>query len=206
MTDYQEPQGPPRPSTFPFTIIGEHGRVLSTGVGSMLPPELPGTTVLQHIAPSDSYWDGTAFVPMGAGEPHETYDWPSHTWVDRRTLEDLKRSLADMASAYRVAAETSGLTLPNGIAVNTAREDQARITSVLVSARLANVEVIDFKAATGWVTMTLTELEEIARTIALHVQACFTAERAHHQAIAALTNVEAAAAYDLNSLWPPRQR
>lgn len=206
MTDYQEPQGPPRPSTYQFAIIGEHGRVLSTGTGSMLPPELPGTTVLQCIAPADTYWDGAAFVPMGAGEPHETYDWASHTWMDRRTLEDLKRSLTLTASANRVAAETAGLTTPNGVTVHTAPEDQARITSVLVNARLANVEVIDFKAATGWVTMTLADLEEIARAIALHVQACFTAERAHHQAIAALTNVEAAAAYDLNSLWPSRQR
>jgi hypothetical protein len=206
MTDYQEPQGPPRPSTYQFAIIGEHGRVLSTGTGSMLPPELPGTTVLQCIAPQDTYWDGTAFVPLGAGDPHETYDWPSHTWVDRRTLEDMKRSLTITASTRRFEVETAGLTLPNGVAVNTATADQARITSVLVSARLANVEVIDFKAETGWVTMTLTELEAIARTIALHVQACFTAERAHHLAIAALTNVEAAVAYDLNSLWPSRQR
>lgn len=35
-----------------------------------------------------------------------------------------------------------------------------------------------------------------------HVQACFTAERLHHEAINALTDIADAQGYDVTSGWP----
>ncbi|WP_225782675.1 DUF4376 domain-containing protein [Xenophilus sp. Marseille-Q4582] len=118
------------------------------------------------------------------------------------TLEALQAELIEAATAHRWTVETGGITLPNGVQIKTGTEDQARITSVIANARLAGVESVDFKAANGWITLTLAEVEGIAADIALHVQACFAAERAHHDAIAALPDLESAQAYDVTEGWP----
>ena len=47
----------------------------------------------------------------------------------------------------------------------------------------------------------LERMRGIAAAIALHVQACFSAERAHHNAIAAASETELMA-YDINTGWP----
>lgn len=121
------------------------------------------------------------------------------------TAESLKEEI----TALRWQHETGGLTLPTGVRVATGIDDQNRITSVIANATMAGVEKVDFKAASGWVTVTVQELQAIAAAIAVHVQACFTAERAHHEAIDALAAkykgeaLQAAlAAYDVQSGWP----
>lgn len=120
-------------------------------------------------------------------------------------------SLKEEITALRWQRETGGLTLPNGVRVATGIEDQNRITSVIANAQLAGVEKVDFKAASGWVTVTVRELQAIAAAIAVHVQACFTAERVHHEAIDALAAQyegdakalqDALAAYDTEQGWP----
>lgn len=119
--------------------------------------------------------------------------------------EDIKTTI----TAKRWQVETGGLTLPTGVRVATGIDDQNRITSVIANAQLAGVQTVDFKAASGWVTVTVQELQAIAAAIAVHVQACFTAERAHHEAIDALAEQHegealqsALAAYDVQSGWP----
>lgn len=121
------------------------------------------------------------------------------------TTESLKAEI----TAKRWQNETGGLTLPSGVRVATGIDDQNRITSVIANAELAGVSSVDFKAASGWVTVTVQELQAIAAAIAVHVQACFTAERVHHEAIDALAeqhegdDLQAAlAAYDVQSGWP----
>lgn len=98
------------------------------------------------------------------------------------TSEALKEKITNK----RWQIETGGLTLPSGVHVATGIDDQNRITSVIANAELAGVEVVDFKAASGWVSITVAELKAVAAAIALHVQRCFTAERAHHEAIDAI--------------------
>lgn len=121
------------------------------------------------------------------------------------TTESLKEEI----TALRWQKETGGLTLPSGVRVATGIDDQNRITSVIANAQIAGVEKVDFKAASGWVTVTVQELQAIAAAIAVHVQACFTAERVHHEAIDALAAKykgealkAALAAYDVQSGWP----
>lgn len=118
------------------------------------------------------------------------------------TLEALQAALIEAATAHRWDVETGGITLPNGVQVKTGTDDQARITSVIANAHLAGVTEVDFKASNGWITLTLAEIEAIAAAIALHVQACFAVERAHHEAIGALPDLESAQAYDVTEGWP----
>ena len=85
-----------------------------------------------------------------------------------------------------------------GVRVLTGIEDQNRIASALIGAPAT----LNFKAESGWVTLTLAELQGIAAAITAHVQACFTAERAHHEAIDALPDVSSVEEYDINTGWP----
>lgn len=121
--------------------------------------------------------------------------------------EDIKA----IVTAKRWQVETGGITLPAGVHVATGIDDQNRITSVIANARLAALDTVSFKASSGWVTLTIAELEGIAAAIALHVQQCFSAERAHHEAIDALAALhaedaqalqQALDAYDVVHGWP----
>ena len=115
--------------------------------------------------------------------------------------EQLRASLLQAVSAKRWAVEIGGLALPGGAVVGTTIDDQNRIASVIANAQLAGVASVDFKAQSGWVTLSLEHMRGIAAAIALHVQACFSAERAHHEAIAAASNAELYG-YDINTGWP----
>lgn len=116
-------------------------------------------------------------------------------------VDQVRADLMAAVSAKRLAVETGGLTLPGGATVGTTIDDQNRITSVIANAQLAGVTSVDFKAQSGWVTLSLTQMQGIAAAIALHVQACFTAERAHHEAIAAASDADLYG-YDINVGWP----
>lgn len=112
-------------------------------------------------------------------------------------------------TAFRWEVETGGITLATGVRVATGIDDQNRITSVVANAERAGLEEVDFKAAEGWAKVTLAELQALATAVALHVQACFSAERAHHEAIDALALIadpqerqDALDAYDESQGWP----
>lgn len=118
-------------------------------------------------------------------------------------------AVKEKITRFRWEVETGGITLPGGMKVATALDDQNRITTVVANARLAGLEQVKFKAASGWVTLTMEEVEGIAAAIAQHVQACFTAECAHHDAIDAIALIpdpaERQAAlddYDETLGWP----
>lgn len=129
-------------------------------------------------------------------------EWVQQWELQPITLAEAKERLKAAATGRRWEAETGGITLPSGIAVNTATDDQQRIDTAISCMERYELESVDFKAATGWVTLTLQQLRDIGQAITLHVQACFAAERAHHEAIDALETIEDAEKYDVNSGWP----
>lgn len=128
---------------------------------------------------------------------------PPNGWVPEEppTLSAVQAKLREQATALRWAHETGGITV-NGVRVATGIEDQNRIATVLAAAQVAELTSVDFKAESGWVTLSLAELQGIAAAITAHVQACFSAERAHHEAIDALESVADALAYNVHEGWP----
>ena len=115
--------------------------------------------------------------------------------------EQVRADLMDAATSKRWDVMTGGITLPGGISVGTTIDDQNRITSVIANAQLAGVESMDFKAQSGWVTLSLDQVRGIAAAVALHVHACYSAERQHHEAIAAASDADLYG-YDINVGWP----
>lgn len=120
-------------------------------------------------------------------------------------IEQIRDTKLQEATDMRWQVMTGGITLPNGISNGTDIDDQNRITSVVANAELAGLtdsDEVDFKAASGWVRITIAGVKTIAGAIGQFVQACYTAERTHHEAIAALETPEEIAAYDIEVGWP----
>lgn len=148
------------------------------------PEHNPATHVLQ---PGGIEARGAAWVRVWQAQP--------------LPVEDVRANLQRAVTDMRWQRETGGITLPGGVTVGTAIDDQNRITSVIANAQAAGVESVDFKASSGWLTLTVAEVQAIAAAIAVHVQACFSAERAHHEAIAA-ASADGLQVYDIEAGWP----
>lgn len=154
----------------------------------------------QHVYPIDIASVGNAEAWLiGAGGP-----FAGGAMLTEPTTPDEKRqALLARATAQRWTVETGGLILPDGTRVLTGKADQDRITSVLVNATAAGIEEVDFKADSGWKRLSLDAVRGIACLVARHVQQCFTAERVHHETIAALPDLAAIDVYDVTQGWPP---
>lgn len=167
-------------------------------------------TVFAEVGTINQQWGGecpVGWIEMDTKRPSDAHIAASQgIWVLRSPAQ-----LKAATTQKRWELETGGLTLSTGVHVATDIDDQNRITSVIANARLASLDTVSFKAASGWVTLTLVELEGVAAAIAMHVQACFNAERAHHEAIDALEQLHAddpeglqhaLEAYDTEHRWP----
>lgn len=139
--------------------------------------------------------------PDRPSEAH-VFDFVADTWFDPRTLEQRKDALRAQLAQRRWEVETSGITLISGLRVLTGRSDRDGITSLILSSEAAGITAVDFKAADGWVSLNLDGVRYIARAIAVHIQACFTAERNISAAISALDSLAAADAFDVSAAWP----
>ena len=111
-----------------------------------------------------------------------------------------ERKLSDLA-ALRYQHETSGITL-NGMQIETDRQSQALITGAWSFAQLNPSVLIDWKGVNGWIQIDAATVNVIAGAVATHVQACFTNERLHAEAINALATSEEVADYDMTAGWP----
>lgn len=116
-------------------------------------------------------------------------------------ITTLKQTVKDKVTNKRWEIESSGITFPNGISVKTSKDDQDRILSVIINAERNGINEIDFKAESGWVKVSLGALKQLGKELTNFVQFCFKTEKSHHEAIEAITNVEAVCSYDYNTNW-----
>lgn len=177
-----------------FEETGEFRHLLIAGMHAIPTKAIPVTA--QQARDLASFTDGVWKLVDGkiVNVPH---DPPA-----KLTLEELRQAKIDAATEKRWEVETGGLILSSGARVDTTTASQNRITTVIENAERAGIEVVDFKALSGWVTLTIAELKLISIDIARLVQACFSAERAHHEAISALETAEEIEAYDVGQGWP----
>lgn len=140
-----------------------------------------------------------------AGEP--TLNATGDAYVQAFTVEELpldtaKERLKSRVTALRFSHETGGVSLGNGVSILTGIDDQNRIASTIQGMELAGVASTSFKAASGWVTLTLAELKTISTAVVAHVQACFQRERTLHETIDAATSIAELGAIDVTAGWP----
>ncbi|HFU3176398.1 DUF4376 domain-containing protein [Escherichia coli] len=101
-----------------------------------------------------------------------TQQWRVETLPRARLVENLLNELAGI----RWQRETGGLEL-SGMKVLTDRESQAQLTGAWQSLQAGLISETEWKAADGWMRVTLKELEPVARAVAVHVAKCFAAEK-----------------------------
>lgn len=141
-----------------------------------------------------NHFDGN-FLIFGTVEEYEQNIGPLLIPVTPK-----EEKLAALA-AYRYAKETAGIMV-NGATIKTDRESQALIAGAKLYSDLNEAVLIDWKAENGWVQINRTAIMEISQAVAAHVQACFSQERVHAEAISALTTAAEIAAYDITTGWP----
>lgn len=167
---------------------------------------------ITDIDPAGRFHSSLIWVPDNGAGAQVGWIYKDGAFFAPESARFTQESIKAMVTAQRWSIEIGGLMLPTGVRVATGIDDQNRITSVIANARLAGLTEVSFKAASGWVTLSIDELDGVAAAIALHVQHCFNAERAHHEAIDALAlqyaddpqGLQAALqAYDINAGWEP---
>lgn len=178
-------------------VLDEHGnKILATGRQGWYP-------VVYSPPEHDPYLQRTVLKPKSewlieAERVVATYD------IIEIDVEELRQNKLQAATDMRWQVMTGGMAL-NGVSIGTTIDDQNRITSVVANAELAGLtdaDEVDFKAASGWVRISIGQIKAIAGAIGQHVQACYSAERVHHEAIEALETREEVAAYDVTTGWP----
>ena len=130
--------------------------------------------------------------------PEEEAEWFASQVV---SIDALKSQRLSELAALRYQRETAGITFSNAT-IETNRESQALITGAWSFSQLNPAVLIDWKGTNGWVQIDAATISAIAGAVATHVQACFSNERVHAEAIAALETSAAVSEYDITAGWP----
>lgn len=124
------------------------------------------------------------------------------TWaIKDKPVENVRKELKQRVAAKRYTVETSGVSV-NDSTILTDRESQATITGAKAFADLNPTAVVDWKSSTGWVQISAAAISAIASAVGLHVQSCFSRERALSEAIDTATTIVDLKAVDINAGWP----
>jgi hypothetical protein len=118
-----------------------------------------------------------------------------------RTLEQAKAEKLAAVAEYRYGIETSGITV-SGLQIKTDRESQAMINAAWSASQIIPPIEINWKGVDGWALIDAAQISTIAQAVITHVQACFTNERTHAEAVTALPDIAAVDAYDFSTGWP----
>lgn len=106
------------------------------------------------------------------------------------TLESAKANKLAEIAAWRYARETAGVKV-NGATISLDRQSQAQLSGAYTAIKNGLLTSVDWKAADGvWVTLTAAQMESLMQTAAKHIQACFDAEKALAQKVAAAQTIE----------------
>lgn len=118
-----------------------------------------------------------------------------------QTLDELKQELLQQLAIHKKQVEYGGIVV-DGVRYETTKADQDRIAAAAVGVSAGLIKSFDFKAADKWITLSADQFMQVATAILGHVQACFSSERVHSEAIDKLKSVDAARAYDITTDWP----
>jgi hypothetical protein len=139
----------------------------------------------------ESYDNGFALVT--SDDPNAPYR-ASHNAASAEEAERLvvrmnQPGMLSQLAEYRLGVETGGLTLTDGLRVQTDRESQAQLNSTYADLKEGLIPDTDWKAANGWQVVDLATMKPIAQAMAAHRRACFRGESFLIAAINAATTL-----------------
>lgn len=191
-------------------VVASHFDLQKQFPNVSLPREPQDLPELGYFFVHDTYFPEAGWgqsVVTGAPELVEG-QWRYSKVVENTSLETLRKEVQDAVTAKRKEVMAGGITMPDDSIIGTDDTDQARVTSVVANAQyvgLSDEDTVDFKATSGFVTITVAEVKAVAGVIGRFVQGCFTAERNHYNAVALLETREELENYlnvSLKSGWP----
>lgn len=121
-------------------------------------------------------------------------------FIEEKSIDDVKQKVIELLAAKRYEIETGGIVIGE-TKILTDRESQAQITGAYNAAKNGLVTSLNFKGRPSWGTLSAAEMIAIGEAVYAHVQNCFNVEKAHYDAIMALSTAQEVAEYDINSLW-----
>lgn len=100
-----------------------------------------------------------------------------------KPVAERKAEMKAAITARRWEVETGGIVV-SGAAIATDALTQAKLSGALQLVQDDDQVVIDWKGADGtWVQLDAATVTAVARAVGLHVQACFSREKALHEAV-----------------------
>ena len=89
-----------------------------------------------------------------------------------------KMRLKAFAANLRWTKQQGGVTLPNGLVINTDDASQAKIHQAYSVLKEGWAPTISYKTEDGWVDLDLPTMTLVAQTVFTHIQNCFNNEKA----------------------------
>src|SRR5476651_34630 len=156
-----------------------------------------GMFILQEIQPPDY----SSFYTVQQSAPVLVNGLWTQTWI--QTAIDLQsaitQQLSNLANA-RYNAQIAPVTIDT-VSINADPTSLLMLNSTIAFLNGSTTATVNFKAASGWTTLNLVQLQAFATAINAQIQTCFANEFVHTQNIMALTSTDAVAAYDITIGW-----
>jgi hypothetical protein len=160
----------------PFTAYDKTtGEVLYSGTADVPSAlESPIVGIVEEICPANSYRDSSSWVSMPSqpSKNHE-WNWQSKSWVDTRTLDDLKENKWESLRAKRNAAESGGFTW-DGSTFDSDPVSQGKIQGAALAALIALSRgrpfSVDWTLANNSIrTLSAEEMIDVGEAMLLHI-------------------------------------
>lgn len=125
----------------------------------------------------------------------------TQTWNQVPTpVADAQTQLLGSLATTRYEAQIAPVTI-NGVAVSADSTSLLMLKSAIDYLNGSTTATVNFKAISGWATVSLSQLQELATAINAQIQTCFANEYVHTQAILKLDTIDALSTYDLTTGW-----
>ena len=98
--------------------------------------------------------------------------------VKAASIKDAVEALKRLIAEARYSVEIGGIVMPDNVKIKTDRESQSILDSIVARMEKNPAMAIDFKTAAGWAKMDKAMAEAVSDAVAIHVQACFSREKA----------------------------
>lgn len=152
-----------------------------------------------HTDPTGKWADGLPFFEVPAElekfiDSSFTYNEESSKF-EPASLDDIKNKVMNNVAELRYQREVAGVSV-DGTFIKTDRESQSQLASIYASMKSGLISSTSWKSGTGvFTTITLAELEVIAKAVVDHVSDCFTKEQVECEKVKVLTTLEEVIAF-----------